>query len=59
LIISTADAVGKDKFKVMVDLSYKDRKSCNTTKEFPVVGGEPIELKMKCNARVKAYYDLQ
>jgi hypothetical protein len=56
LVIVTADHVTGDGSAVTVALKYTDRKGCDQTKEAPVVRGETTEFKMKCGAKVKAYY---
>ena len=55
-ILVTADYVTDDSSRVMVVLEYGDRKRCNQTKKFTVARGKTTELKMKCGAKVKAYY---
>lgn len=58
-VIAIADAVNEDKSKVTMNLSFKDRKVCDVEKEFLVVRGKVTELKTKCGAKIKAYYDVQ
>ncbi|MDT4965851.1 MAG: hypothetical protein QOJ64_588 [Acidobacteriota bacterium] len=58
-VIATADAIADDKSKMRVELSFKDRKSCDFDKELIVVRGKQTELKGTCRVVVRAYYDLQ
>jgi hypothetical protein len=55
-IIVIADRVTDDSSKIMVTLKYDDRRRCNDQKERSVARGETVEFKMKCGAKVKAYY---
>ena len=55
-ILIVADRVTDDSSKMVVTLEYKDRKRCDDSKEMSVVRGETTEFKMKCGAKVKAFY---
>ena len=57
--IMIADAIEGNKFNIGLGLSFKDKSKCDVSKDFIVVRGKPTELKLKCNAKIKAYYDLQ